>query len=130
MGPCVLSTDGVAYPPSFPLRGGFNGTVRSQHGWQSGSGHRVIAGLASMGPCVLSTDGRPLFRWARAGIKLQWDRAFSARMAGERLYGNRHRSQASMGPCVLSTEGAEGRRGGAERHGASMGPCVLSTDGP
>src|SRR6266542_3880750 len=107
MGPCVLSTDGRFRRMSV-----------------------ITLCKASMGPCVLSTDGRPLFRWARAGIKLQWDRAFSARMAGERLYGNRHRSQASMGPCVLSTEGAEGRRGGAERHGASMGPCVLSTDGP
>src|SRR6266542_3901619 len=63
-----------------------------------------------------------------AGMELQWDRAFSARMAADaqaRLFGG----VASMGPCVLSTDGQTCFPSCSRTCAASMGPCVLSTDG-
>src|SRR6266542_3589979 len=110
MGPCVLSTDGkdgraemawgkvLQWDRAFSARMAhrhpdprgrdhcFNGTVRSQHGWRFGSNSPLRAILASMGPCVLSTDGINPAAWFQSARELQWDRAFSARMARSRSW--------------------------------------------
>ncbi len=106
----------------------FNGTVHTQHGWRAEKSPAILPLLASMGPCILSTDGLERHPKTLMLAGLQWNRAYSARMARRPATPPRCPA-ASMGPCILSTDGDFESHAFQPPVSASMGPCILSTDG-
>ncbi len=81
MGPCILSTDGTIFSTRSTKLLLFNGTVHTQHGWLRWSVAREVLEDLQWDRAYSARMALAVSEVSYFVLLLQWDRAYSARMA-------------------------------------------------